>query len=88
LGADLSEHLSQPLTVKLASQADYLIAMTRNHLFALNGPSDWVGEKSRLLCPNDDDVPDPIGGDQQTYRECARRILSHLETLLPEVLRR
>jgi tRNA threonylcarbamoyl adenosine modification protein (Sua5/YciO/YrdC/YwlC family) len=88
LGADLSEHMSQPLTTKLAIQADNLVAMTRNHLLALTGTSDWLGEKARLLCPDDDDVPDPIGGDQQTYRECARRILSHLETLLPEVLRR
>jgi tRNA threonylcarbamoyl adenosine modification protein (Sua5/YciO/YrdC/YwlC family) len=88
LGANLSEHMSQPLTAKLAIQADNLVAMTRNHLLALTGPSDWLGEKARLLCPDDDDVPDPIGGDQQTYRECARRILSHLQTLLPEVLRR
>jgi tRNA threonylcarbamoyl adenosine modification protein (Sua5/YciO/YrdC/YwlC family) len=88
LGADLSEHMSQQLTAKLAIQADYLVAMTQNHLLALTGPSDWLGEKVRLLCSDDDDVPDPIGGDQQTYRECARRILSHLETLLPEVLRR
>jgi protein-tyrosine phosphatase len=88
LGADLSEHRSQPLTGKLASQADNLIAMTRSHLHALTGLSDWLDEKARLLCPNDDDVPDPIGGDQETYRECARRISSHLQTLLPEVLQR
>jgi protein-tyrosine phosphatase len=88
LGADLSEHLSRPLTAGLAGQADYVVAMTRSHLLALDEPYYCLGDKPRLLCPDADDVLDPIGGDQQVYRQCARQILTYLETLLPEVLRR
>ena len=87
LGADLSRHRSRPLTAGLAGQADYIIAMTRTHLMALEA-SLGLANEPRLLGGDADDVPDPIGGDQEVYRECARRILSHLETLLPEVLRR
>ena len=87
LGADLSKHTSRPLTAELAGQADYIIAMTRTHLMALEA-SHGLANEPRLLGGDADDVPDPIGGDQEVYRECARRILSHLETLLPEVLRR
>ena len=31
-GADLCDHASQPLTADRLAQADYVVAMTRNHL--------------------------------------------------------
>jgi protein-tyrosine phosphatase len=84
-GADLSGHRSQPLTPELASRADYLVAMTRGHLQALADqfprPSAWP----RLLSPQGEDLPDPIGCDQQVYQECGRQIWSHLEGLVGEL---
>jgi protein-tyrosine phosphatase len=85
LGADLTNHLSRPLTRELAQQADYLIAMTASHLHALSNHHSRLGAPPRLLNPDGDDIPDPIGCDQETYRACARQILAFVEQLLPEM---
>jgi hypothetical protein len=34
----------------------------------------------------DEDLPDPIGGDEAVYRECAAAIRGHLGRLLDELL--
>ncbi len=85
LGADLTGHCCRPLIPGLAAQADYLIAMTRGHLLALADQDPRPGSPPQLLCPEGYDIPDPIGGDQQVYRECAREISQHLESLLAEI---
>jgi protein-tyrosine phosphatase len=87
-GADLTTHASQPLTMEIVEQADYLVAMTRGHLLAIIHQFPRLGCRPRLLRPDGKDVADPIGCDQQTYRECARQIMTYLEQLLPEVQRR
>jgi hypothetical protein len=38
-----------------------------------------------LLSADGSDIDDPLGGDQEVYRACARQILGHLEALLPEL---
>ncbi len=86
LGADLSRHASRPLTTELARHADFLITMTRGHLFALAEQLGPGAAHPRLLSPDGADVPDPIGADRETYRVCARQIQAYLEQLLPEVL--
>jgi protein-tyrosine phosphatase len=83
-GADLSAHRSQPLTIELLTQADFLFAMTRSHLFVLE--SLETGPPPRLLSLEGDDIPDPIGSPPEVYRACARRILGQLEKLLPELV--
>jgi len=85
LEADVGGHRSQPLTAPLAAQADHLVAMTRSHLLALAAQYPDLGNRARLLGGGGDDVPDPIGCDQQIYRECAQQILHHLEKFLPEI---
>jgi protein-tyrosine phosphatase len=85
LGADLSGHSSRPLTAELVAQADYLITMTRSHQLAVAKHFGRAGPRPRLLCPEGADIADPIGCDQQVYRECAQQILRHLEGLLPEL---
>jgi protein-tyrosine-phosphatase/tRNA A37 threonylcarbamoyladenosine synthetase subunit TsaC/SUA5/YrdC len=85
LGADLGGHVSRPLTAKLAAQADWLVAMTRGHLQALTQHASGHGARLRLLAADGVDVADPIGAEQQVYRDCARQILGHLEGLLPEL---
>ncbi len=84
-GADLSQHSSQILTPMLAAQADYLMAMTRSHLGTLNSHFGRLGSRPRLLSPDGEDVPDPIGSDQQVYRDCAHQIMRHLEKWVPEL---
>jgi protein-tyrosine phosphatase len=87
LGADLSGHSSRPLTPELAAQADFLVAMTRGHLRAVADHFERLGARPRLLCRDGQDVPDPIGGDREVYRQCAAQIVRSLEGLAAEVLR-
>ncbi len=84
LGADMRGHASRPLTANLVAQADYLIAMTQSHLLALAAQFRGIGPRPRLLSSQGEDLPDPIGCEQQVYQECARRILRDLQGLLPE----
>ncbi len=83
--ADLSAHRSQPLTARLLAQADWVVVMTRNHAEALAEQFPEAGACLRLLGPEGADIPDPIGGAQEIYEECARQIVQGLERLLPEV---
>jgi protein-tyrosine phosphatase len=85
LGADLNAHSTRPLTQALAAQADDLIAMTRGHVLALASHFPRAGARPRLLSPEGDDLPDPVGCGQQVYQECAQQILRHLEKLIPEL---
>jgi protein-tyrosine phosphatase len=86
LGADLTGHSSRQLSGELASQADWLIAMTHNHLELLHELMPPLLGRVRLLGAHGSDIPDPIGCDQEVYRQCARQILDDLERLVPEVL--
>lgn len=85
LGADLTRHASQPLTAELVHQADHLITMTRAHAAAVQDRFASYAPCPRLLCPEGNDIPDPIGADQETYRQCARYIQTSLERLLSEL---
>jgi protein-tyrosine phosphatase len=84
-GADLSEHQSRPLTPELASQADYLIAMTLGHARALLDHFPHLGCQPRLLRTDQRDVADPIGQELAVYHECARQIWEHLPPLAGEL---
>jgi protein-tyrosine phosphatase len=84
-GADLAGHVSRPLTPELAAQADYLVAMTRGHLQALAAGFPGAGGRPRLLSPSGEDVSDPIGCEQQVYRDCAEQIWSCLDALAAEI---
>ncbi len=85
-GADLSGHASRPLTADLVTQADHVITMTRSHLLAVSSHFPHREPPPRLLGQDGEDIADPIGCDQQVYRECAQQIVQHLEGLMPEFL--
>jgi protein-tyrosine phosphatase len=85
LGADLSSHVSKPLTADLISKADYLFTMTHGHQLVLLARFDECGPLPRLLDSEGNDITDPVGADQETYRECARQILRHLEKFVAEL---
>jgi protein-tyrosine phosphatase len=84
-GADLAGHVSQPLTPDVAAQADYLVAMTHSHLHSLTAGFPASGSRARLLSPGGDDVGDPIGCEQQVYRDCAEQIWGCLDSLVAEI---
>lgn len=85
LGADLSGHVSRPLSARVVAEADYLVAMTRSHLLGLAQQFPRLGPEPRLLSGTGDDLADPVGGDRQVYRDCAQQILRDLEGLLAEL---
>jgi L-threonylcarbamoyladenylate synthase len=83
-GGKLDEHRSRPIRPELAEAADYIIAMTENHLAAIREMFPDLETEPRLLCRTES-VPDPIGGDQVVYDECARLIRRELENLAAEI---
>jgi tRNA threonylcarbamoyl adenosine modification protein (Sua5/YciO/YrdC/YwlC family) len=84
-GIDLTRHESRPLTARLALQADYLIGMTQSHLLAVATRFPEASARVRLLSAEGGDLPDPIGCEEEVYRECAQRIVRDLERLVPEL---
>ncbi len=91
-GADLGEHASSPLTAEGVAAADLLLAMTPEHLVAAERifPALRGGLVTGLLPPDDPrrglPVPDPFGGDDETYEQtwelledCVRALFARLE---------
>jgi protein-tyrosine phosphatase len=83
-GGDLSKHQSRPIRPELAAVADHVIVMTESHRVALQELYPDAGVEARLLC-GAEDLPDPVGGDQDVYDRCAQQIRARLEGLLAEV---
>lgn len=84
-GADLSGHRSRPLTADLVAQADYLVGMTAGHVQAVAQQFPRLGPRPRLLSPEGEDVPDPVGCDLAVYQECAGRLWDHLQRFVAEL---
>ena len=87
LGAALEGHVSRPLTIEDLTQSHYLIAMTRGHLDVLLAMRGDDGPMPRLLAESGEDIADPIGSEPEVYRTCAQQILSHLQKLIPELVK-
>jgi len=83
LGADLSRHRSQPLSVELIHQADVIWAMSRNHVRSVMAMVPSAAQKVELLNV-DKDVDDPIGGDNALYQELAGEMCRFMEKRLKE----
>jgi protein-tyrosine-phosphatase len=86
LGFDLADHASQPLTMELVDRADWLFTMTHGHLRMLHSLRLPVGPEPQMLSMRGHDVPDPIGGPLDRYRECAEQISASLRERLPQLL--
>jgi tRNA threonylcarbamoyl adenosine modification protein (Sua5/YciO/YrdC/YwlC family) len=78
-GIDLTGHESPPLTEQLVKHADLILAMTRSHRQAIL--SEWPDAASRvkLLCHDDSDVPDPVGGPAEQYARCLAQMKPEIE---------
>jgi protein-tyrosine-phosphatase len=77
LQADLAHHRSRPVNPELLLDATDVIAMTQAHIASLEFRFPNLGPKPQILC-DAVDLPDPIGGDIDEYRACARLITVHL----------
>lgn len=83
LGLDISAHRSQPLTVDLINRADHIFAMTTSHAKMIAEMVVGAAERTKLL--DSEDIHDPIGADDVTYRQCAERIAGALRSRLKEI---
>ena len=83
LGADLTHHRSRPLTVEAIHQADMIFTMSRNHAAAVTALVPSAAEKTDTLDP-DQDIEDPIGGNEQLYRDLAAHLRALIDRRLKE----
>jgi protein-tyrosine phosphatase len=80
LGLDLTAHVSQPLTEQLVRHADLVLVMTAAHRQAIVAQWPDAAERVKLLCHDNQDVADPIGGPPDVYRQCAQQIDGELSS--------
>jgi tRNA threonylcarbamoyl adenosine modification protein (Sua5/YciO/YrdC/YwlC family) len=73
-GLDLMRHEAQPITDKLARDADIIIAMTSSHMQSIIERWPQAADRTHLLLPERCDLADPIGQPVGAYRQCAAQI--------------
>lgn len=83
-GADLSAHLSQPVTAELVEAAELLVPLTENHAYGILDRFPEADDKILLLDPSG--VPDPFGGSLELYRKTADHIASRFDALASYLL--
>lgn len=83
-GIDLSNHVSQPLTVELIHQADYIYTMTSSHLDTVVSMVPNSADRAATI-KTDGDVADPVGSGDEVYRQCARTIDEAIQHRLAEI---
>jgi L-threonylcarbamoyladenylate synthase len=85
LGGSLESHRSRKIDARFARQADYIFAMTIDHLDDLLRCVPEVEPRAFLLDPTGGDVVDPVGGDHATYRRTSQMIEAMLNQRLDEM---
>lgn len=75
-GADLTDHLSRPVTRALLQTADRVFVMTAAHAIALQTRFPEAAPRVTVLKPA---IPDPYGGDDAVYEDCILHIAQALK---------
>jgi protein-tyrosine-phosphatase len=78
-GADISRHRSKPVSAQHLRDCDRALCMTGSHLALLTARFPEYAAKYALLDPSG--IPDPYGGDLETYRECAAAIAAAIDRI-------
>ena len=81
-GAETKSHRARSLTREMVEQATVIFAMTKAHARRVEQLSPQAAAKVRLLDPQDQDVPDPIGGPLQEYARLAQAMRAMIELRL------
>jgi glycine hydroxymethyltransferase len=89
LGIDIASIRSRMLTAALVDEAAYILGMTRGHVDSITLLYPQAAEKTFLLREFDEriesyekDIPDPIGGPYELYRQCRDQIEQSIPFLL------
>jgi protein-tyrosine phosphatase len=85
MGGSLESHRSRKISPQYARQADYIFAMTIDHLDDLLRAIPEVEHRTFLLDSGGGDVVDPVGCDHETYRRTAKIIETIIEQRLNEM---
>jgi tRNA threonylcarbamoyl adenosine modification protein (Sua5/YciO/YrdC/YwlC family) len=83
-GLDISAHSSRAITPALLSRADLVYCLGSSHHARLAQSYPEYAGKLRLLDPSG--VPDPFGGDLDTYLGCARHIEERVEAIVSDIM--
>jgi protein-tyrosine phosphatase len=83
-GFTLMGHLSQPVTIPMVEEADYVFTMTQAHINTLKEWCPESSEKIQLLDPEGSEIDDPLGGTLESYRDCIKKIQSCIMKRLKE----
>ena len=92
--ADLSGHLSQPLTTELIDNTDLIFAMTPSHYKEIIRMRKGVSDKTYLFKNFPDNsstgegLTDPIGQELSVYNETFLEIGEYLGKYLKEIIKR
>jgi L-threonylcarbamoyladenylate synthase len=85
MGGSLKEHRSRRLTREMVRMADWIFAMTEDHLDALLESVPEAHSTAFLLDPRGGDVSDPIGTNQENYIRTAETIESLITQRLEQL---
>lgn len=80
IGIDISDHISSQLTAADISWADKILCLSQNHLQTLND----CGIKGKNISVLAGGIPDPFGGDLETYRTCRDKISQAIDRLFED----
>jgi protein-tyrosine phosphatase len=80
----LTRHRSKGLTARMIDDAEVIYGMTANHVRAALSLAPEAAGKTKMLDPEGEDVPDPIGGSLEVYTRTARRLQELIRRRLAE----
>lgn len=74
MGVDPGRHGSRRLTPQILREADVVYTMTKAHARAVLAMDPTMAGRVETLDPSGADVPDPIGGSVEVYRQTLERL--------------
>ncbi len=80
MGCDIQRHIARPVTDSMVREADRIYCMSVSHIRQL---VEWnPGIEGKILLLREGGISDPIGGDLEGYRACAREIEAAIQDIL------
>jgi L-threonylcarbamoyladenylate synthase len=84
-GIDIKAHKSKTLTRELVEESDFIFAMTRTHCEQV-ADIEFDAAKKCILLGGDKEIPDPIGQNQEFFKDCAGLIEESVRERISELL--
>ncbi|MCA9034344.1 MAG: low molecular weight protein arginine phosphatase [Planctomycetaceae bacterium] len=85
---DLSQHLSQPVTVEMLEKCSLVLTMTSRHLDAVRRGCPARADRMFLLSKAGCDVSDPIGQGLPQYKDCIDEISDSIRIWVDELFQK